>query len=1114
MKFSELVSMAADLLQARGRVTYRALQLEYDLDAATLESLRDELLFAHPQIADVDGRGLTWQASGAAAPVSPAPPAAPPAAVLPADEYRQLTVMFCDLVGSTALVSQIDPETWQALLAEYHAVCARAVARFGGHIAQFLGDGVLVYFGYPSAHEDDAVRAAQAACEILAEMATGAPRDEHRLRVRIGLHTGAVMVTGVGAGTRRETLALGEAPHVAARLQAEAAPGTLLVSGVTARLLAGRFDLEPRGARALAGVETAVEVFEVRGADSPRSAFDAAVARGLTPAVGRDHELGLVLDRAARARQGNGQVVLVIGEPGIGKSRLARDAREKGNLRVFEYRCSAYFQHSALYPLVQFLTRALGFAPDEPPAARLARLAELIEATRPRDDAAVPLLAALLSIPESAGYVLPPMSAAVQRQRTFALLIDTVMNEAAREPLCLLFEDLHWADPTTLDFLGQLIDQVAIAPLLVFATARPEFAAPWPPRAHVSPLMLGRLSPAEVMSMVAKVARGKTLPPEVAHQILVRTDGIPLFVEELTKALLESGQLRETIDAYVVDGALPTVRVPDTLQESLQARLDRLQGAREVAQIGAVIGREFGHSLLVAVAQLEEATLVRGLGELLEAELVYQRGQLADRVYQFKHALVRDAAYQSLPRRRRQELHACVAASLQTEFPEVIATQPELVAQHLTEAGRGIDAVPFWLKAGQRALERSANPEAIAHLNRGLELLSPSAGDPAQLSLELALLTALAPALMSTKGYAHADVLDTYARVREIAHVVENPAERFRLLFGTWLYYGNIPDFSTGIELTSRMIEEAAQLSDPAPMMLSELAHGVTLGWMGQFEQARRRIEKAVALYDHELHYELTFYCGLNPRTFGLIHGALACWHLGFPDTATERCRSAVNFGEELHHPPSIAHAASVASWTAYLCGDQPLAERYARLGFTISSEFHAEFWRGWTETLLGIATEDVSVTVQGIEELRATGAKLGETMRLGMLAELQSRLGRYADAEISLDNALTLSGNGEQYFLAELYRLKGEIALARDAKTDEAFSWFARSLDQAREQGALAWELRTAVSAARVLAELGRRDAARSQLLEVYGRFAEGFDTRDLREARALLSELANAGA
>ncbi|MGE0373641.1 MAG: adenylate/guanylate cyclase domain-containing protein [Gammaproteobacteria bacterium] len=1114
MKFSELVSAAADLLQARGRVTYRALQLEYDLDATTLESLRDELLFAYPQIADVEGHGLAWQATGAAAPASPVPPARQSAAVLPADEYRQLTVMFCDLVGSTAIVSHVDPETWQALLADYHAVCARAIARFEGHIAQFLGDGVLAYFGYPSAHEDDAVRAVQAAREILAEMAASSAREGHRLRVRVGLHTGAVMVAGVGAGTRRETLALGEAPHVAARLQAEAAPGTLLVSGVTARLLAGRFDLEPRGARALAGVETAVEVFEVRGADSPRSAFDAAVARGLTPAVGRDHELGLVLDRAARARQGNGQVVLVIGEPGIGKSRLARDAREKGNLRVFEYRCSAYFQHSALYPLVQFLTRALGFAPDEPPAARLARLAELIEATRPRDDAAVPLLAALLSIPESAGYVLPPMSAAVQRQRTFALLIDTVMNEAAREPLCLLFEDLHWADPTTLDFLGQLIDQVAIAPLLVFATARPEFAAPWPPRAHVSPLMLGRLSPAEVMSMVAKVARGKTLPPEVAHQILVRTDGIPLFVEELTKALLESGQLRETIDAYVVDGALPTVRVPDTLQESLQARLDRLQGAREVAQIGAVIGREFGHSLLVAVAQLEEATLVRGLGELLEAELVYQRGQLADRVYQFKHALVRDAAYQSLPRRRRQELHACVAASLQTEFPEVIATQPELVAQHLTEAGRGIDAVPFWLKAGQRALERSANPEAIAHLNRGLELLSLSAGGSAEGSLELALLTALGPALMSTKGYAHADVRTAYARIRELAHVVEDPSERFRLLFGLWLYYANIPDYPTSLDLTSRMLDEAAELPDPAPLMLSELARGVISGWMGRFPEARQRLERAASLYEHEKHSRLTYYCGLNPRTFAAVHAGIACWHLGFADRARELCETAVDLAESIGHPNSIAHAWVCLGWIAYLNGDEPAAAKCASRARAIAVASEATFWVGWSDMWLGAVSAEPALIAQGMRELESTGGRLAWPLHVLVQAEVERQTGDLPGAFAAVNQAIDASAAGEEIVLAELFRVRGEVQLAMTGDTASAFADFQSALDIARRQQAMSWELRAASSCARLLFSLMRREEAYSCLSEVYGRFTEGFDTRDLREARALPSELTNVGA
>ncbi|MBI2799875.1 MAG: AAA family ATPase [Gammaproteobacteria bacterium] len=762
MKFSEVVIQAAALIRERQRMTYRALKLEFELADDAFEALKEELLFAHPEIADTDGRGFIWRSvdsmtTEAAVPptqheVGP-PPIANPETRGANGEYRQLSVMFCDLVGSTALATELEPEALHGIMQTYHATCATVVARYDGHIAQYLGDGVLVYFGYPSAHEDDAARAVHAGLEILQAM-HGRHGHGTAVEVRIGIHTGPVMVTDVGSGAHQETLALGETPNLASRIQHRAAPSTLVIGATTARLIRGLFELERLGPQALAGVAAPHELFRVLTATAQRSAFEAAVLRGLTPVVGREHETGLILERMARVTEGYGQVVLISGEPGIGKSRLVQAAKAHGDALHAEYRCSAHFQHTALYPVIAFLERALQFERGESSAAKIEKLADLItEFQLPLADA-LPLLAALLSLPSPAGHPAMMLSPAQQRQRTLSVLLDSILNAAARRPVCLVWEDLHWADATTLEFMSMVIEQAATAQVMVLATYRPEFRAPWSGRAHISALTLSRLSPSQIAAMVATIANHKPLPAEVIQQILLKTDGVPLFVEELTKMILESDLLRETPDRYDLAGPLPPLAIPDTLQDSLQARLDRHPEAREVAQLGAVIGREFSAELIRAVSTQADAALDAGLRQLVDAELIFQRGRGFAASYLFKHALVQDTAYQSLLKRRRQQLHRQVAAVLQARFAETLAAQPELIAHHLTEAGQIETAIPYWQRAGQRALERSANVEAVAHLNKGVVLNRTLPGDPTNFQREISLLVGLAPALMATGGYA------------------------------------------------------------------------------------------------------------------------------------------------------------------------------------------------------------------------------------------------------------------------------------------------------------------------------------------------------------------------
>lgn len=1030
----------------------------------------------------------------------------------PEGELRQLTVMFCDLVGSTALSADLDPESWQAVLGSYHATCHQAIVTFDGYLAQYLGDGVLAYFGFPTSHEDDAVRAIQSGLAILEGLRVIRLSDGRQIQARIGIHTGPVMVTGIGAGARKEMLAVGETPNLAARLQSHAAPDSLVMSGSTARLVAGRYDLTLREPKTFSGFSVPTEVFEIERSDGPRSAFEAAVSRGLTPVVGREHETGLVLDKAASARDGLGQVVLVLGEPGIGKSRLALSVKERAGVRCVEYRCSTHFQHTALYPIVRFFEHALGFERRELPYERLARIETMVATLRLSDEAAVALLAALLSLPESAGYCLPSLSPAVQRQRTLALLLEAVLNEAAREPICLLFEDLHWADPTTLEFLLQLIEQTATVPLLLLATARPEFKAQWPARAHVSMLSLGRLSPGQVVTMVEKVSGGKSLPPSVVQQILLKTDGIPLFVEELTKMILESGQLHEVAGAYVLSGSLPTLRIPDTLQDSLQARLDRLQGAREIAQYGAVLGREFSHELLRAVSGLDDVALETGLKQLLDAELIYARGRPPSVTYQFKHALVQDAAYQSLLKRKRQEYHARVAARLLEKLPDLQDLQPELIAHHLTEGGQTFEALPFWLRAGHKGAERSANVEAIAHLKAGLALIDAGPNGESSSQQELSFLMALAPALMATKGYAHAEVDVVYKRVRTLAHELKEPLERFRLLYGLWLYYANIPRWDTALELTDSLLTEASAYGDPERTMLSEQTRGVTAGWMGDFADARRRLEKAAALYDHDRHHQLTFHYGsLNPGTFALLHAGIACWHLGLPNRALAHCNNSLEWAKKQGHPISLAQALVGTAWINYMCGNDMEAGQFARDGRSVAVANDSAFWIAWADLSLGGYEKNPDLVRQGITELTATGARLGSPMHLQLLAQVLLYCGAYPESLVAIEEGIVACADGEEIALAELYRLRGEAYLAQGKAFEEVSAEFEKSLDVARRQNAKSWELRTTVSLARLLSSNGRVEEAYTRLFAVYDWFTEGFDTKDLQVAKELLDKLSS---
>jgi TOMM system kinase/cyclase fusion protein len=1135
MDFYDVLERVLALLQQHKRLTYRALQRQFTLDETYLEDLKAEIIEARQLAVDEGGRVLVWTGgagatSASAVPVSQAesrldtPPDCFPHAAAEA-ERRQLTVLFCDLVDSTSLARQLDPEDYRNVVRAYQAACGTVIQRFDGTIAQYLGDGLLVYFGYPQAHEDDAQRAVRAGLEILDALTPLKGRlaadKDIRLAVRLGIHTGLVVVGAVGASGRQEQLALGDTPNIAARLQGLAAPDSAVVSDATYRLVQGYVTGHALGPQTLKGVETPILAYRVLGTSGAQSRLDVVNAHGPTPLVGREVEMTLLRERWGQAQDGLGQVVLLSGEAGIGKSRLVMALKEQvaDELHTrWECRCSPYFQDSALYPLIDLAQRALQFGHDEAPEAKLQKIAAALQRYGLAQPDTVALWAALLSVPLTEEY--PPLTLAPQRQKqkTLDAIVALLRALAAEQPVLFIVEDLHWVDASTLEFLTLLIDQGPAARLLTLLTCRPEFHVPWGFRAHLTPLALNRLPRPQVPQLIARVAGGKALPPEVVEQIVAKTDGVPLFVEELTKMVLESGLLREQEERYELTGPLPPLAIPATLHDSLMARLDRLATVKEVAQLGATIGRTFAYELLQAVSPLDEATLQHGLRQLVDAELVYQRGVPPQATYTFKHALIQDAAYQSLLRSTRQQYHQRIAQVLEAQFPETVETQPELLAQYYTEAGLSTQAVPYWQRAGQRASERSAYVEAIAHLIRGLEVLTTLPDTSERTQQELVLQTTLGPVLLATKGYAAPEVGQVYARAQDLCQRVGETPQIFSTLYGLYYFHAVRAEFHQARKLAEQLLRVAQHHQDQTFLLLAHLALSGVLFHLGELTLGRTHVEQGMALYDAQQHHALAFRYGIDLGVYFLCHGARHLWLLGFPEQARTSVREALTLARTLAHPFSLAFALHWAATIHQWRREAPATQEQAEASMAFSREQGFALWvpggtvlRGWALTEQGQMEEGIAQMRQGMTAWQATGAEVDRPYYLALLAE---GYGKAAQVEVGLHmlaEALTVvEAIEERYYEAELYRLQGELLLARATEHDtEAETSFRQALDIARRQLAKSLELRAAMSLARLWQHQGRRTAAYELLAPVYGRFTEGFDTADLQEARALLDAL-----
>jgi len=1034
-------------------------------------------------------------------------------------ERRQLTVLFCDLVGSTELAARLDPEDMGRVIQTYQATCSGVIERWGGHVAKYMGDGVLAYFGWPQAHEDDAERAARAGLELVERVAKLSVPTGEDAAGRVGIATGLVMVGDlVGEGAAQEEAVVGETPNLAARLQGLAEPGAVAIADGTRRLLGGLFEHADLGSHELKGFAEPVQAWRVLGASRAVSRFEAFHGQQLTVLVGREHEIGLLAERWERAKENEGQVVLLSGEPGIGKSRIVRALRERldGEPHTpLSHYCSPHHTNSALYPVIALLERAAGFTRDDPPETRLDKLEALLARGTEALAEAVPLVAALLGIETGERYPAAALSPQRQKQRTLEVLVDQVEGLAALQPVLAVYEDVHWVDPTTLEALDLLIERVQRRPVLVLITFRPEFNPPWTGHAHVTQLSLSRLTRRHGQALVAAVTGGKVLPDEVLDQILAKTDGVPLFVEELTKTVIESGMLTDAGDQYVLAGPLAPLAIPATLQDSLMARLDRLAPVREVAQIGAVIGREFAHELLSAVSPLPEDQLNHALDQLVQAELIFRRGAAPEAAYTFKHALVQDAAYQSLLKSRRQQLHAGIAQVLEQQFPD---TAPEILAYHLTEAKQYEEAVPNWLAAGQAATARSVYTEAAANLRRGLDAVARIADPTRKIREEIRLQNALGFALIARGPVP--DVAKAYERARALCSEVKMPRELFAARFGLWFFNHMRLDLEGTAKFSNELLAMVEGESD-SDLVLEAHHAAWTTGWpRGELEKSLDHAAAGIRLYSPEAHHRLAnVYAGHDPGVCARFSHGVVSWLLGVPDRAAERVEEALALAHELQHPLTLAVTLAFSSLVHQFRRESKRVSELSRQVLAHSTEQnfpvfvqHGLILEGWALAAEGQLQQGIRQTREGLASLRAMGADVRRSYYLGLLAQVCLWASQHDAGLEALSEASDLvETNGERWWHAELHRLRGELLLARNGNDQaQACSCFERALDISRQQEAKSLELRAAASLARFWADQGERARAQALLAPVYGWFTEGFDTADLKEARTLLDELA----
>ena len=1022
--------------------------------------------------------------------------------------------MFCDMVGSTALASRLDPEELQEVMTQYHDRVSATVTRFGGFVARWMGDGVLAYFGWPTADEADTERAVRAGLAVI-DAAGSVMVDGECLQARVGIATGLVVVGAVvGTGAAREHNVAGETPNLAARLQALAEPETLVVADATHDLIAGLFDCQDLGAVALKGFPRTVRVWRVVQERPVRSRFEAMRPATLPPLIGRDEELDLLISRWRQAKQGAGQMVLISGEPGIGKSRLIAGLIERlagEECQVLRYYCSSHQRDSALHPVISQIEHQAGFTRTDSPAEKFPKLETLLAPACPSTEE-LALLSELVSVPVAGPLAPLRFSPQQRKEKTFAALWRWLERLAASRPLLVILEDAHWADPTTRDLTDLVADRLPGQPILLLVTFRPEFTAPWVGQGGVTLLALNRLGRREAAAIAAGIDDAGTLSRELLDRIVVQSDGVPLFIEELTKSVVEAER-----GASQGAAAHP---VPSSLQGSLLARLDRLAGAKQVAQIGAVIGREFSYELLAAVAPMPDPALVEGLERLVAAGLLFARGRPPEAFYRFKHSLVQDTAYESLLRSRRGPFHAKIVTALRRLEPNLEATRPELFGHHCAQAGLAEEAAEYFSRAGEQSITRSAIGEARAHLQRGSALAASMSENPARHALEARLLLALGSVSVITEGYGRAELAATLERAVALSRLADQKPLLIRALFGEWAYKVHRGDLATALVAATEMVALAERETERILYVMAATCLGINYAYAGRLLEARDIFEKCLAEPSIS-----------EPPDFGSPHPqdhevlartylATTLARLGQGRRADDEARKAIERGRELKHHPSLAMALTMGCRQAWLLRDEQLVQERATELIALSEEQGFPYWlargrcyAGWVAVVQGRVEDGIALLQQALSYLESTDVAMGNIA--GLVGDAYAHSGRHATALEYVDRALQVSAHtGEVSMDAELYRLRGvarsapPIADAKSAEQD-----YLRAIEISRNQAARLWELRAATSLSRLWLEQGKSAAALDVLNQVRACFVDGYALPDLAEAELLIKELIAAG-
>jgi len=1039
-------------------------------------------------------------------------------------ERRQLTILVCgcELFESEAYL-EMDPEDQASLLSTFHETCDRAVLQFGGTVVQRTEKGLLACFGFPIAYENAARRAARSGLAILEMVKTiGEPfRRQHKLELNpwVGIHTGSA-IAEVKDG---DVSLVGEARNVAQRLEDVAVAGQVTCTEVSEALFKGRFHCETLGSHKIKGVSRALELFRVDGVAVTGSLLDAVPPAELSPLTGRDHEISLLKDRWEQVQEGMGQVVLLIGEPGLGKSRLVHTMKQhvlgkmllgEFDAPVIEWRCSPHFQNTRLYPAVDFFERALATERESPQQNRFELLLNRLHRYGLDTPEDVPLWASLLSLPTPENFPALSLSPARQKEETFRAIQEWLHVRAERRPILFIVEDLHWVDASTLEFLGQFLSEGVHDSILTLLTFRPEFKTPWPALAHQTGLALNRLTKGQVAELMRQKTKSD-LSDAVIEQVYDRAGGVPLFVEEFTKIVQESDSVDRPVG--VDTGSWLKHQIPATLQDLIMARLDQMENERELAQIAATLGRSFSYELLTAVANRDEPTLKDELARLVQAEIIYQKGRPPESTYFFKHALLEDALYNALIKGKRQQFHRRIAEVLEAQFPQTVATRPELLAHHFTEAGLPEKAIGYWLSAGLRSQERSANVEASGHLTRGLELIGTLPEGLSRDAKELQFLSTLGPVYIAALGYAAPEIGPTLERARELCRLMGEEQLMFGVMLGAWEWRIVRGDLSICTELAAEGIAVAERLNDPGVTMEALFMPGVTLFYRGRFAESRPCHEKALQYDDRERTKFWTTYSGHDGGVTNRCYLFLNLWHLGFPDQARKLERETRELALSIGHAFSRCHAVDFSAflYNYFRLGAEMQAAAEEELeigrdqGFAL---WHALgiFHTGAGLLLQGRATEALPHLLKGFKAFRETGAEIRVPSYLGILADAYTQTARFDDAHKALDEALlVLEKNDNRSDEAELYRLKGELHLVEANDHTAGEERFRMAIETARRQRSRAWELRATTSLARLFQRQGRRDEARSSLASIYDTYTEGFKTPDLVDAKTVLDSL-----